>query len=102
MPTFVWDQGWLRICLFVPLRGNVQIMKQQNAVEGGLSKFLNLYETKKVVQLLMPASVWDQSWIRICPYIHLRGDAQRKKARLGVAEGRFMEFSRERRKSRIV
>eukprot|EP00978_Attheya_sp_CCMP212_P038446 scaffold190670_cov49-Attheya_sp.AAC.3 len=35
MPTSVWDQGWLRICLFVLLRGDVIIMKEQNVVEGG-------------------------------------------------------------------
>eukprot|EP00978_Attheya_sp_CCMP212_P018044 scaffold48881_cov62-Attheya_sp.AAC.12 len=87
MPTSVWDQGWLRICLSMLLRrGNEQIMREQNAVEGGISEFLNLYETKKVVQLLIPASVWDQSCIRICLYIRLRGDGQKKRDRLGVED----------------
>jgi hypothetical protein len=55
-----------------------------------------------VVQLLIPASVWDQSWIRICFYIRLRGDSQRKRARLGVEDGRFyVILSREEKVSNL-
>ena len=35
------------------------------------------------------ASVCDQSWIRKCLFMPLRGDAQRNQARLGVYDGRF-------------
>eukprot|EP00978_Attheya_sp_CCMP212_P026646 scaffold88110_cov38-Attheya_sp.AAC.1 len=34
MPRSVWDQGQIKICLYMLLRGDLQIIKERNAVEG--------------------------------------------------------------------
>jgi hypothetical protein len=41
-----------------------------------------------VVHLLIPTSVWDQSWIQTYPLIPLKGDTQSVKARKAVEDGR--------------